>query len=405
MRVLVTGGSGFLGNACLDAVQKAHPDWTLYNIDIRPPPASQKNVSFLRADVTSRQKVQDAVLKANPDAVIHTAGWVPNGQNRYSKDKKLRARVFDINVEGARNVVDAAKQTDCRALVHTSSCTVLSDDLQHDYHYMNEDIPTGNAALSYGASKAVAEPIVLDANTSRMSTCALRPATIIGPGDNFGVIAAIYNCIAKWETPFVIGDGDNMYDFVYITNVADAHLLALENLLAHHPSSSSSLANGHNVAAVSGGEKFESAAGEAFFISNQEPVYFRDFMLAIWAYFGHVPPFSVRVPGNLAWFAGLVADVVTYCTGADPTLSRGSVNDALGTRYSDNSKARRVLGYVPRVGFVDAVRLACEVSLQHVPGKVMYQVWRAEECPGSCACVEREESDRERLHEAGMILL
>ena len=83
-------------------------------------------------------------------------------------------------------------------------------------------------------------------------------------------------------------------------------------------------------------------------------------MLAVWAHFGHIPPFQVKVPAAMAWFAGLVADVITWCTGANPTLSRGSVSDALGTRYSNNDRARRVLGYVPKVGFVDAVRLACE---------------------------------------------
>ncbi|KAF1355354.1 hypothetical protein BDV97DRAFT_395721 [Delphinella strobiligena] len=367
MRVLVTGGSGFLGNACIDAVQEAHPEWTLYSLDIRPS-ATQKNVGFLKADITSRQETQYVISRVNPDAIIHTAGWVPNGKARYSTDKRLRARVFEINVEGARNVVEAAKQTSCKALVHTSSCTVLSDDLNHDYPYMHEDIPMGNTTLSYGASKAAAEPIVLGANSSKLSTCALRPATIIGPGDNFGVIAAIYNCIAKWETPFIIGSGDNMYDFVYITNVADAHILALESLLVHHPSSPLEKPfNGDNGKV----EKRESAAGKAFFISNQEPIYFRDFMLAIWAHFGHVPPFSVRVPDILANLVGTVADVVTWFTGADPTLSAGSVHDALGTRYSNNDRAVKVLGYVPRVGFVDAVRLACEDHERYLEMKEM----------------------------------
>ncbi|KAL1304904.1 hypothetical protein AAFC00_003821 [Neodothiora populina] len=335
MRVLVTGGSGFLGNACIEAIHKAHPDWTLYNIDLRPPLEVQKNVHFDTVDLTSRQGSQNLITKINPDAIIHTAGWVPGGQDRYSTDKKLRARVFAINVE------------------------VLSDDLNHDYPFMDEGIPIGNATLSYGASKAAAEPIVLGANSSTMLTCALRPATIIGPGDTFGVIGAIHKCIAKWETPFMIGDGDNMYDFVYVTNVADAHLLALENLLAQFASIPGTPLTGDLTKGLE--EKCgESAAGQAFFISNQEPVYFRDFMLAIWAHFGHVPPFSVKVPDRLAWFAGFVADVVTWCTGAEPTLSRGSVSDALGTRYSNNAKAQRILGYVPRIGFVDAVELACE---------------------------------------------
>ena len=353
MRVLVTGGSGFLGNACLQVLQQAHPDWHLTNLDLYRLP-SQSDISFEEADITCPEQVRSAIRTSNPDAIVHTAGWVPGGRARYSTDPTIRDRVFAVNVSGTENVLAAAGETQCRVFVYTSSCTVISDDMNHDYPLMNEKIPTGNATLSYGASKAVAEKIVLAADSPSLATCALRPATVIGPGDNFGVIAAIHNCIAKWETPFIIGDGDNMYDFVYVSNVADAHLLALENLLLHHREA------GNKDSVEDRRVEKESAAGKAFFISNQEPIYFRDFMLAIWAFFGHVPPFQVRVPANAAWLAGVVADVVTWATGTEPSLSRGSVQDALGTRYSDNSRARRILGYVPRVGFVEAVRLACE---------------------------------------------
>ncbi|KAI4719663.1 NAD(P)-binding protein [Aureobasidium sp. EXF-10727] len=207
---------------------------------------------------------------------------------------------------------------------------------------MTEDMSIGHATLAYGASKAPAELAVLAANTTDFKTCALRPATIIGPGDTYGVIATIHTCIAKGETPWIIGTGDNIYDFVYITNVADAHVLALENLLAT--------------------KRFpESAGGHAMFVSNQQPVYFRDFMLAVWKHFDHVPPFQFVVPRSLAWVAGLVAEVKTWVSGATTSaLSRGSVRDAVGTRYASNEKARQVLGYYPRVDFVDAVRLACE---------------------------------------------
>lgn len=358
MRVLVTGGSGFLGSAVIRAIreQEAYADWTLSVLDLRPPPNPIENVQYYQADITLPSEVDQIFYTVNPDAVVHTAGWVPAGQKRYSNDKKIRDLVFSINHGGTKNVLEAAKKTGCKAFVYTSSCTVISDDVAHDYPNMTEDIPTGNATLAYGASKAPAEAAVTAANSTRMATCSLRPATIIGPGDNFGVIATIHACINKGETPWIIGDSHNMYDFVYISNVADAHLLALENLL--DLPSSPSWPN-----SVSSPSPRESAAGHVFFISNQEPVYFRDFMLAIWAYFGHVPTFQVQIPAPLAWVAGALAELQAWVTGVDAaTLSRGSVADALGTRYSNNKKARRVLGYKPRVKFADAVRLACEVK-------------------------------------------
>lgn len=343
--ILVTGASGFLGQAVITALQTTHPDWTLTNLDLRPPPSLQPNVTYIQADITQAFEVDIATCKANPDAIINVAGWVPNGSLRYSNSKALRDKIFGINHLGTLNVLSSAQKTKCRAFVQTSSCTVLSDDLDHDFPNMTEDIPIGHATLAYGASKAPAELAVLAANTPAFKTCALRPATIIGPGDTYGVIATMHACIANGETPWIIGTGDNMYDFVYITNVADAHVLALENLLFATPTP-------------------ESAAGQAMFVSNQQPVYFRDFMLAIWKHFDHVPPFQFTVPTSLAWFAGLMAEVKMWVAGGrESALSRGSVRDAVGTRYASNEKARRILGYHPRVDFVDAVRLACEVSV------------------------------------------
>ncbi|KAH0282262.1 NAD(P)-binding protein [Aureobasidium namibiae CBS 147.97] len=342
--ILVTGASGFLGQAVITALQTAHPTWPLTNLDLRPPPISQPNVTYIQADITRASEVDSAIPEANPDAIINVAGWVPNGSLRYSNSPALRAKVFATNHLGTLNVLGSAQKTTCKAFVHTSSCTVLSDDLDHDFPNMTEDMPIGRATLAYGASKAPAELAVLAANNASASfkTCALRPATIIGPGDTYGVIATMHACIANGETPWIIGSGDNMYDFVFVSNVADAHVLALENLLSATP--------------VPG-----DAAGQAIFVSNQQPIYFRDFMLAVWKQFDHVPPFQLRIPTSLAWFAGLMAEVNAWVMGGrESALSRGSVRDAVGTRYASNEKARRILGYYPRVDFVDAVRLACE---------------------------------------------
>ena len=130
-----------------------------------------------------------------------------------------------------------------------------------------------------------------------------------------------------------------MYDFAWVGNIADAHVLAVENLLGP-----------------------KTAAGEAFFLSNGEPVPFRDFCRAIWAQFGHVPPFEVHIPKAAAWFVAYVFEGVTLLTGTDATIRRGSVKDYCMTAYANLDKARRVLGYKPRVGLDEAVRISCQVG-------------------------------------------
>lgn len=191
-----------------------------------------------------------------------------------------------------------------------------------------------------------------------MATCALRPSVLCGPGD-YQLIPAIHACIAKGETPFVIGDGFNLWDVTYVTNVADAHVLAAENLLSN-----------------------KTAAGEAFFIQNNEPITFRDFCLAIWAHFGHIPPFEFHIPKQMAYVAGLVSEGLTWMTGTATTLSRGSVKDACSIRYASGEKAKRILGFEARVGIEDAIRLSCEVSAsQALPGSYEFCL---SETPGLC---------------------
>ena len=125
----------------------------------------------------------------------------------------------------------------------------------------------------------------------------------------------------------------------YVNNVADAHVQATENLLSS-----------------------KTAAGEAIFISNEQPLPFRDFCLAVWADFGHYPSNEIKIPRLVAASVGSIADLVTRVTGTPTTISKGSVDDACCVRYCNGTKAQRLLGYKPRIGIEEGIRLSCEVS-------------------------------------------
>ena len=178
---------------------------------------------------------------------------------------------------------------------------------------------------------------MLGASSKHFATCAFRPSILFGPGDHL-LVPQIHELIVKGETPYVIGDGDNLWDLAYVGNIADAHVLAVENLISS-----------------------KTAAGQAFLLSNEEPIAFRDLCLAIWANFGHYPPFEVRIPFSIAYLAGYIAEWLTLITGTPFSLSRGSVLDACATRYWSGAKARRVLGYKPRVGLEEGLRISCNV--------------------------------------------
>lgn len=147
----------------------------------------------------------------------------------------------------------------------------------------------------------------------------------------------MHACI-PYQTPFILGSSSsNLQDYVYVSNVADAHVLAVANLL-----------------------NSQTAAGHAFFITNGAPVPLRNLCLAIWREFGHVPRFEVSVPEGLAWWMGLGAEAFGWVTGVEGSLSRGIVDDACRDRYVSIHKAMRILGYRPRVGLDEGIRRSCE---------------------------------------------
>lgn len=324
-KILITGGAGYIGSRLAATLIERHPSWKISILDIVLPvdqTVREKLHRIFRADVTSAESVSNVFADYCPDLIIHSAGVVPSRKKRYSTDAKDWDFVKGVNYDGTRHVLTAALQAGCRRVVFTSSCTVTVDDLEHDYFLMDETVPLGYAHLHYGKSKTMAEEYVLSHELAEkgLIACALRPCTIIGEGDR-AVISVFHDLIAKGETNFIVGDGNNIYDFMYIDNAVMAHVLAAENLLTT-----------------------QTAAGHAFFISNEEPVYFWDFLAYVWAQFGHYPRFRVKIPTNLAWAVGWMLEWWTWWTRTAPTLDRGSVKDGIRTQYSDNQKARDILG-------------------------------------------------------------
>ncbi|KAL8952408.1 MAG: hypothetical protein Q9222_001685 [Ikaeria aurantiellina] len=334
LSVLVTGGLGFVGSAVVVALQRCQPEWHLSILDLQDPLEQQLHVSYWKCDITDGAKVEEMISTIQPMVIIHTAGLVPGLIDRYGRE--VCDRIFDVNVNGTRNILNAARKNQVRAFVWTGSCTAVTDDFSQQYPNIDESWPTSAHPLIYGESKAAAEALVLNASSYEMPTCALRPSVVFGPGDR-QIIPSLYACIAKGETPFTIGDGLNMWDLTYVDNVADAHVLAVENLLLT-----------------------KTAAGQPILISNEQPVPFRDFCLAVWAEFGHHPPFEVKIPVALATIVGRCAEWATWLTGTQSTLSRGSIKDACQVRYCDGVKARYILGYKARIGIEEAIELSCQ---------------------------------------------
>ena len=161
-RVLITGGSGFVGATIVQLLHRVHPGWIITVLDIKPRaagkwgpeiPNADENIDFIEASVTDFEAVKRAIEQARPTVFVHTAGLVPGGLDRYSQ--KNREGVFRVNVEGTRNVLAAAKELGVKCFVYTGSCTSITDDLDHEYPNFNESVPFPDKSLVYGESKVL----------------------------------------------------------------------------------------------------------------------------------------------------------------------------------------------------------------------------------------------------------
>jgi UDP-glucose 4-epimerase len=154
--VLITGGTGFVGGWIVQRLVEKHPSVKITIVDVEKRKtwtAPRDDIEFIEADVTKEHEVIAAFEAANPTIVMHTAGIVPTGNNRYRPISPVRQRCYDVNLNGTRHALNAAKAVKAKAFIFTSSVTIISDDVDNDYPNMDETIPTGQATLVYGRVK------------------------------------------------------------------------------------------------------------------------------------------------------------------------------------------------------------------------------------------------------------
>ncbi|MBB83773.1 MAG: 3-beta hydroxysteroid dehydrogenase [Deltaproteobacteria bacterium] len=314
MRVLITGGAGFLGFALARRLcDRGHSVRSFSRGD--HPSLAAHGIEAVRGDLADSDAVARAV--AGRDIVFHVAsrvgGWGPV------------AEFVRTNVEGTQHVIDACRRHGVSRLVYTSTPSVVHD--AHDLEGADESLPYAkDFEAAYPATKAQAEARVLAANDATLATVALRPHLVWGPGDNQLLPRLLER--ARSGRLRHVGDGRNRVDATYIDNAVDAHLLAGERLAPGAP-----------------------CAGRAYFIANDEPRPARELLDGVLAAAG-LPAPRGQVPARVAWLAGAGFELVwTLLRRVDePPLTRFAARQLATAHWFDLSAAKRDLGYRPRVG-------------------------------------------------------
>jgi nucleoside-diphosphate-sugar epimerase len=206
--VLITGGSGYFGTL-LAASARARGD-RVRTFDLNPP-AEGEDVEFVQGDVRDR----DAVARAcqGVDVVLHNVAQVP-----LAKDRAL----FDsVNVGGTANLLVAARAAGVAKVVHTSSSAVFGIP---ESNPVTEETPP-RPLEAYGRAKLRAEALCREAAAGGLDVTIVRPRTILGHG-RLGIMAILFEFVAEGAPVYVLGRGDNRYQFVHADDLADACLRA-----------------------------------------------------------------------------------------------------------------------------------------------------------------------------------
>jgi nucleoside-diphosphate-sugar epimerase len=321
MKILVTGGGGFLGRVlCRGLVQRGH-EVISFNRSLYPV-LDTLGVRQLRGDLADRDAVVAAATGC--EAIFHNAAKAGAWG---SHDSYHRA-----NVVGTDNVLAACRTHGIDRLVYTSTPSVTHRATHPVAGGTADTVPYGDGfKAAYAATKTVAEKAVLAANDTTLATVALRPRLIWGPGDNQLLPRLVER--AKAGRLRFVGDGNNVIDTTYIDNAAQAHFDAFEHLAPG-----------------------AACAGRAYFISNGEPKTVREVVNGLLRAAG-APEVDKTLPFGAAYAIGAACEAAWTLLPlrGEPPMTRFLAEQLSTTHWYDMAPAQRDFGYRPRVSFHDGL--------------------------------------------------
>ncbi len=320
MRVLITGATGLLGGHLIKELrERGEAIRALVLPGENTERLVEQGVEVVRGDITDANTLGAAVKEI--ELLFHLAGmmgvWRPLAAYRL------------VNVTGSANLYQAAQQAGVRRFVHTSSHTVYGLGYGR---FLTEQDALRPDPDPYSLTKAEGDRLMRRLLlSSQVETVILRPGTFFGPGDrlHFGRMAQK----VKDGKGLILGRGDNALPFCYVTDVVQGFLLA-----AYH----------------------EHAPGNVYNITNDRPLTQVEMFNAIADAVGGVRP-RLHLPYVPIYYGSIVAErVVAPLTRTKPVVTQlGAMMFGSDNRHSVE-KARRELGYEPKVDLHTGIQLAAE---------------------------------------------
>lgn len=316
--ILVTGGTGFIGSHTIDAlINQGFRVRCLVrkkdNLSYIQEHVEKNKVELAYGDITDLESLKESVKGI--DTIYHFVA-ISGKQNIPEK------AYWEVNYQGTLNILEAAKTTSLERFIHCSSVGVMGN-LQKIP--ADESAPY-NPTNTYEKTKMEAEKAVLKMiKEEQFPAVIIRPAIVYGPRNAPSNMARMFAAI-KNGTFFIIGSGNNYWHMTYVTDVAEAFLLA--------------------------GTK-RGIEGEIFIVAGEKPYTMNEITAQI-AQEEKVPspkhlPFLPTLIGS--YFLGLAHHLFRIKVPIEPS----GVYFLTNHRAYDITKAKKILGYAPKVGLKEGI--------------------------------------------------
>ncbi len=311
--VIVFGGGGFLGRYIVEQLLELGAQVSSFGRS-KQPELEALGVDVICGDMRDSKSVDNACSGKEMVFLTAAKAGVWGKWNEY----------YCINVLGAENVLNACKKNQVKSLIYTSSPSVAYS-AEKDIENMDENNPYPEKYLgNYPKSKAIAEKMILAANSKSLKTVSLRPHLIWGPRDPH-LIPRVMEAGRNGKL-MIVGNEKSKVDMTYVVNGASAHIKAAE--------------------ALNDAERCGNVEGKAYFISDDAPVELWTWINQLFEKNG-IPQIKKSLSYKKAYGIGIVLEGIYKCLPflGEPRMTRFIAGQLGHSHYFDISAAKRDFGY------------------------------------------------------------
>jgi nucleoside-diphosphate-sugar epimerase len=314
MKILVTGGSGFIGKHLVKRLKGEIRCLVRENSDVK----GLEDCELVYGDLDNKESLVKAVKDV--DVVYHLGAVLG------SKDES-EALIWKVNVDGTRNLLEACCESKVKKFIHFSTFLVYG----YTDRPANEEMLYKADTTFYGVSKRESEIIVREfARDKGMNVVIIQPTIIHGEGLDFG-FSSLFKAIQDGKFMF-IGDGNNLQHLGYIENFIEGVLLAGES---------------------------EKAIGQTYIIGDERPITFNQLVETISELLNVKPP-KKHLNERIARRSVFPLKIISKLTKTRALLDHKRINFMVNNQAGDISKIKKELGYSPKISSKEGLKRTIE---------------------------------------------